>query len=76
MAIVLLNMKKIVRIVDLFRCIRNRKWFNFCYSKITLFSKVIACFISKQTFYPSLAKSVTLYIVFHTFTIKHLSWYG
>ena len=73
--------ENVVRIV-LFRWKRIGKWFTFCYSKIIcFFSKAIVCrllakFASLCSKYMPPAKSITLHLDFHTFTVKHLSRYG
>ena len=69
--------ENVVRIVNLFRWKRIRKWFNF----FLFFSKAIACwFLAKiaslYNKYMPPAKSITLHLDFHTFTVEHLSRYG
>ena len=74
--------ENVVRIVNLFRWKRIRKWFKFCYSKITsFFSKAIACWLlakiaSLCSKYMPPAKIITLHLDFHTLTVKHLPRYG
>ena len=77
--------ENVVRIVNLFRWKRIEKWFKFCYWKITCFFLKSYCLLtfSKDCILRSLcskymppAKSITLHLDFHTFTVKHLSWYG
>ena len=74
--------ENVVRFVNLFRWKRIGKWFKFCYWKITsFFSKAIACWLLAKIAslcrkYMPPAKSITLHLDFHTFTVKHLSRYG
>ena len=74
--------ENVVRIVNLFRWKRIWKWFKFCYSKLTSFFLKSYCLLtfSKDCIlvykYMPQAKSITLHLDFHTFTVKHLSRYG
>ena len=64
MVIILLNMEKVVRIVV--NMYKNQKMVQLLLKR-THFSKVIACFISQQTFYPcvvSMPSSTEYYFVY------------
>ena len=67
MTILLLNMEKVVRIVDLFRYIIIKNG-----SKITLFSKAIACFIPQQSFYPCVVRMLSSKEYYFVYSFSHM----